>query len=103
MLSTSKVGYISHCTANAEALRAAQQAADLLPVAKDALAGPAVLAGLAEIQARVGEPGAAVKTLRQLLSIPAGICVSIQRLKIDPVRDPIRNDPGFKELLEVKN
>jgi hypothetical protein len=25
--------------------------------------------------------------------------VSIARLKIDPVWDPIRNDPGFQQLL----
>jgi TolB-like protein len=84
---------------DAEAVRVAQKAADLLPVAKDAFAGPAILAGLAEIQARVGNSGAAVSTLRQLLSIPAGVCISIERLKIDPVWDPIRNDPRFQQLL----
>ena len=87
---------------NAEALALAQQAAESLPVEKDALGGPAALAGLAEIQARAGEPGEAVKTLRRLLSIPAGVCISLQRLKIDPVWDPIRNDPGFQQLLAGK-
>jgi hypothetical protein len=43
-----------------------------------------------------------VKTLRRLLSIPAGYNVSIQRLKIDPVWDLIRNDPGFQQLLTMK-
>jgi TolB-like protein/Flp pilus assembly protein TadD len=85
---------------NTEAIHHAQRAVDLLPVTLDALGGPAVLAGLAEVQARVGEPDEAVKTLRRLLSIPAGVCVSIQRLKIDPVWDPIRNDPGFQQLLQ---
>ena len=84
---------------DAEAVRVAQKAADLLPVEKDALGGPAALAGLAEIQARTGETAAAVKTLRRLLSIPAGVCISTQRLKIDPVWDPIRQDPGFQQLL----
>jgi hypothetical protein len=37
--------------------------------------------------------------LGQLLSIPAGENISIARLKIDPVWDPIRNDPGFQKLL----
>jgi hypothetical protein len=37
-----------------------------------------------------------------LLSIPAGIAVSINRLKIDPVWDPIRHDSGFQELLAGK-
>ena len=41
----------------------------------------------------------AVKLLRQLLTIPAGEFVSVTRLKIDAVRDPIRNDPGFQKLL----
>jgi hypothetical protein len=72
------------------------------PVEKDAMGGPAALAGLAEIQARAGEPGEAVKTLRRLLSIPAGVCISLQRLKIDPVWDPIRNDPGFQQLFAGK-
>jgi hypothetical protein len=44
----------------------------------------------------------AVKTLRRLLSIPAGLTVSIQQLKTDPVWDPIRNDPGFLHLLTGK-
>jgi TolB-like protein/class 3 adenylate cyclase/Tfp pilus assembly protein PilF len=87
---------------NTEAIRLAQQASELLPVEKDALAGPALLAALAEIQARAGEPGEAVKTLRRLLSIPAGYWISLQQLKIDPVWDPIRNDPGFQQLLAGK-
>ncbi len=84
---------------NADALRVARQAADLLPIEKDALAGPFFLAGLAEIEARTGRAEDAVKTLRQLLTIPAGQFVSIARVKIDPVWDPIRNDPGFQKLI----
>jgi len=34
-----------------------------------------------------------------LLSIPAGQRVSIARLKIDPIWDPIRNRPDFQQLL----
>jgi hypothetical protein len=44
----------------------------------------------------------AVKTLRRLLSIPAGLTVSTQQLKTDPVWDPIRNDSGFLQLLTGK-
>jgi TolB-like protein/Tfp pilus assembly protein PilF len=87
---------------DSEALRLAHQAADLLTVEKDALAGPGVLTGLAEVEARGDKPADAVATLRRLLSIPAGVCVSIQRLKIDPVWDPIRNDPGFQQLLAAE-
>ena len=84
---------------NADALRAMQTAAAALPVERDAQIGPTWQAGLAEIQARSGEGGEAVKTLRQLLAIPAGSAVSIKRLKLDPVWDPIRNDPEFQQLL----
>jgi hypothetical protein len=34
-----------------------------------------------------------------LFSIPAGQSVSIALLKIDPIRDPIRNRPDFQQLL----
>jgi len=34
-----------------------------------------------------------------LLSIAAGEAVSIARLKIDPVWDPIRKRPDFQQLL----
>jgi TolB-like protein/Flp pilus assembly protein TadD len=84
---------------NADARRVAQQAADSLPIEKDALAGPFPLAGLAEIEARTGHAEDAVKILRRLLTIPAGHVISLARLKIDPVWDPIRNDPGFQKLL----
>ena len=87
---------------NAEALRLATQAAQAAPVEKDALLGAAILTGLAQIQARAGEPAAAVKTLQRLLAMPAGSCVSIAQLKIDPIWDPIRNDPGFQQLLAGK-
>jgi len=84
---------------NADALRVARQAADLLPIEKDALAGPYFLAGLAQIEAHTGHFEEAAKILRRLLTIPAGDVVSIARLKIDPVWDSIRNDPGFQKLI----
>jgi len=87
---------------NTDALRIAQQLSVLLPPEKDALLGAGTLAGLAEIKARVGAPSDAVSILRRLLSMPAGESVSIARLKIDPVWDPIRNDPGFQQLLAGK-
>ena len=60
------------------------------------------MAALAEIQAQTGAVKEAVEDLKKLLSIPAGESVSIARLKIDPVWDPMRNDPGFQQLLTMK-
>jgi len=84
---------------NADALRLARQAADSMPIEKDSLTGASFQNGLAQIEARTGVPEEAVKRLRHLLSIPAGQPVSIARLKVDPVWDPIRNRPDFQQLL----
>jgi TolB-like protein len=85
-----------------DAINTARKAVELLPLEKDAVLGSGNLAALAEIQARTGTANEAVRNLRKLLSIPAGETVSIARLKIDPVWDPIRNDPGFQQLLTMK-
>jgi serine/threonine-protein kinase len=87
---------------NADALRAAQQLSELLPPERDALLGTAALGGLAEIQSHTGSGTEAIATLRRLLSVPAGESVSIARLKIDPVWDPIRDHPSFQQLLTMK-
>ena len=84
---------------NADALRVAQKAAELIPIEKDTLSGAYFQTGLAQIEARAGAPEEAVKRLRHLLSIPAGQPMSIARLKIDPVWDPIRDRPDFQRLL----
>jgi tetratricopeptide (TPR) repeat protein len=84
---------------NADALRFFRQAADSLSIEKDALDGPLLQNGLAQIEARAGAPEEAVKRLRHLLSIPADQPVSIARLKIDPVWDPIRSNPDFQKLI----
>jgi TolB-like protein len=81
----------------ADALRVAQEAADLLTIEMDAVLGAAGQLGLAEIEAWADKPEEATKKVRHLLSIPSGI--SIARLKIDPVWDPIRNRPDFQQLL----
>jgi hypothetical protein len=84
---------------NADAVRVARQPADSQPAKKDVFAGRFWLARLAEIQARTGDAGEAVKILRQLLTVPAGLFVSVARLRIDPVWDPIRPDPDFQKLI----
>jgi TolB-like protein/Tfp pilus assembly protein PilF/tRNA A-37 threonylcarbamoyl transferase component Bud32 len=84
---------------NDDALRIARKATEALPIEKDALVGGYFLTGLAQIEAHTGQPEEATKILRHLLRIPAGEYISVARLKIEPVWDPIRNDPGFQKLL----
>ena len=81
----------------ADALRLSREAADLLTIEMDAILGATGQLGLAEVEAWAGEPQDATNRLRHLLSIPSGI--SIARLKIDPVWDPIRDHPDFQRLL----
>jgi TolB-like protein/Tfp pilus assembly protein PilF len=98
--SLSELAWVYVCLGrNADALRVAREAAKALPLEKDAIFGAYFLLGLAQIEAHTGQSEEAVRILRQLLTIPAGEYVSVTRLKIDPVWDPIRNDPGFQRLL----
>jgi len=48
------------------------------------------------------EHSSEVKTPQKLLSMSIGFYISIHQLKIDPVWDPIRNDPGFQPSLGGK-
>jgi hypothetical protein len=84
---------------NADALRLSRQAADIISLEKDALAGASFQIGLAQIEARTGAPEEAVKRLRRLLAMPAGGAASLAAFKMDPVWDPIRNRSDFQQLL----
>src|SRR4030095_8997243 len=83
----------------ADALRIARDAAASTPIEKDAVSGPGLQIGLAQIEARAGAPEEAIKRLRHLLSIPAGQVLSLALLKVDPIWDPIRNRADFQQLL----
>ncbi len=87
---------------DSDAAKVARQAASLLPPEKDVVVGNQLLTGLAELEARTGARTDAIAILRRLLSVPAGGSISIGRLKIDPVWDPIRKDPGFQQLLTIQ-
>jgi len=85
-----------------DAINTARGAVELLPLEKDAVLGSGNLAALAEMESQTGAVKEAVENLKRLLSIPAGETISIARLKLDPVWDPIRSDPGFQQLLTTK-
>jgi serine/threonine-protein kinase len=81
----------------ADALRISREVADSLTIEMDAILGAVGQVALAEMEAWAGESQEATNRLRHLLSIPSQI--SIARLKIDPVWDPIRDRPDFQKLL----
>jgi TolB-like protein/Tfp pilus assembly protein PilF len=82
-----------------------ERAIALTPIEKDALAGPQPIDILARVAARVGEPDRAIAALQKLLSIPyngtmaSGVPLTPALLRLDPMFDPLRNDPRFQKLV----
>jgi TolB-like protein/Flp pilus assembly protein TadD len=81
-----------------EAIREGKRAVELLPESKDAFDGPQVTIALAQIYCWTGEKEQALQLIERSLSTPNGINVPL--LKLDPVWDPIRDDPRFKALID---
>ena len=80
------------------AVRAAQQAVELMPISKDAMEGPEYVWNLAIIYAAFGEVDAAVEQFERYLSVPAR--ESIKSTLLNPAIDPIRDHPCFQALVE---
>ena len=96
-----QVAWVDVCLGrNAEAIAAARRASEVMSIAKDAYFGGYTLAGLAEVEAHAGAKDDSLKLVEQLLAMPAGEVMSVTRLKLDPVWDPLRSDPRFQALLK---
>src|SRR5437016_3049223 len=80
------------------ALAEARRATELLPESKDAFGGPEIAAGVAEVHAILGDNGRAIEILDGLLNRPSA--VTVQGLKVNPIWDPLRNDPRFQALID---
>ncbi|WP_130617624.1 winged helix-turn-helix domain-containing protein [Dyella amyloliquefaciens] len=83
-----------------EAVAEGERAVALMPVAEDALTGADMLAQQAALYVRVGQPDQAIPLLERVLSMPTGMILSGALLRIDPLWDPLRDDPRFQALLQ---
>ncbi len=82
-----------------EALRLARRAAESCPPSVDALVGPDCLRVVGEVMTTNGDREGAFEILNEIVGKPFG--PTYGDLKLDPVWEPLRDDPRFDKVLSI--
>jgi serine/threonine protein kinase len=80
-----------------DAITEVKRAAEMLPIARDAVNGPEIVKNLVVVYAWTGELELSFEALVPLAKMPFGI--DYGDLKLSPLWDPLRKDPRFDKLL----
>ncbi|HZJ39058.1 MAG TPA: hypothetical protein VFD18_07785, partial [Chthoniobacterales bacterium] len=82
---------------NEEALRHARHAVEMFPPSVDAVTGPDCEMRLAQVLALTGNRDGVFAKLSEIVNQPFGL--NYGDLKLNPMWDNIRGDPGFDRIL----
>jgi tetratricopeptide (TPR) repeat protein len=84
------------------ALREAERGVAALPASEDPVFGPIAEENLAGIEAVVGEHERAIGRIERLLRTPYGAFpLTVAKLRVEPIWDPLRAHPRFKAILDA--
>jgi TolB-like protein/class 3 adenylate cyclase/Tfp pilus assembly protein PilF len=72
------------------------------PTSEDALDGPLREEQMARIYSLLGNADEAIPILKKWIQVPSLTSITPALLRLDPIWDPIRNDPRFQELVAEK-
>jgi hypothetical protein len=70
------------------------------PFSAENMFATAVMGGAVEVFIRAGRHDDSIQLIELLLSMPAGREISVPLLRIEPMFDPLRNDPRFEQLVQ---
>ena len=96
------IAYAGLGNAAAAAVSEGQKSMAQQPTSEDPFEGPGREEQMAQIYALLGSADEAMPILKRLLHTSSFTGITPELMRIDPIWDPIRNDPRFQELVAEK-